>query len=98
MRSVSAAASSPGRFARAAAIVALAMVGGCTLGPDFLRPDLPTAKRYAGEERTLADASPAGEAEKLQHVVTGGKLPAEWWDLFRSAQLKDLLALAVDGN
>jgi NodT family efflux transporter outer membrane factor (OMF) lipoprotein len=88
------------RLARGASLAVLALLAGCTLGPDFLRPEGPLFKDYfAGEgTRDRAEAALAADAEKPQRVVVGAKLPAEWWDLFRSPQLKSVVAQAIDGN
>jgi len=78
-----------------AVVVALAL-SGCTQGPDFKAP--PVAE---GEGNPLAPARTAetgvagGEA---QTFLLGGDLPGEWWQLFASSDLNDLIRKALASN
>ncbi len=73
-----------------APVLALACAG-CTLGPDFAPPAAPAQSVY----------TPGGSAEKGagdQHFALGQKIAGDWWTLYRSDPLNDVLKQAVAGN
>src|SRR5579872_1145409 len=71
------------------------LLAGCTVGPDFKTPDAPAQTGYAS--RPLADP-PAGGGLPAQHFAPGADIPAQWWTLFHSAALDDLIAGALKAN
>ncbi len=84
-----------GRRIAVATILSIAL-SGCTVGPDFVRPSPPQAHQYTEAplpEATVATPGVAGGAE--QRFVQGKDLPAEWWTLFRSPPLDDLIRQAL---
>lgn len=66
--------------------IALAVTG-CTAGPDFVRPDAPTAKAYTpGTEVThLAGMDAAGQ------TIVSEAAPSKWWTAFGSTALNALV-------
>ncbi|HEY6640610.1 efflux transporter outer membrane subunit, partial [Povalibacter sp.] len=71
-------------------VLTLAMLlSACTVGPDFRRPEPPAAERYV-------DPTPAGEG--MQTLSLGEAPPTEWWKLFRSEALDQIVARALQGN
>ncbi len=85
------------RFASAmSAGISLAMLGGCALGPDFKRPDPPYADRYTAQQLQLeSKEAPSGSA---QRVIPGEELRRDWWSLFQSAAIDDVVARALARN
>jgi NodT family efflux transporter outer membrane factor (OMF) lipoprotein len=83
------------KFATTLAI-AVATLAGCALGPDFRRPDPPHADRYTGEQLKLE--ATGGGNDTAQHVVLGEELSRDWWQLFRSDALDDVVKRALAGN
>ncbi|MBS0461126.1 MAG: efflux transporter outer membrane subunit [Proteobacteria bacterium] len=80
-------------------LLALAfMLGGCTVGPDFQRPAPPPVERYDREQITATQATPGLADGQAQHFDVGRDIPADWWRLFRSPQLNDLVAQALRNN
>lgn len=82
--------------ARRAAVAFLAGVwafalAGCTVGPDFRRPEPPVADHY------LPIGAPARPAS-AQRLVAGGTVEGRWWTLFGSAKLEALEAEALAHN
>ena len=73
-----------------AGVIVLACAG-CTVGPDFRTPDVPTAKRYTTSLDPPAIALPGAT---LPTLVPGGDIPAEWWTMFGSSALDTLVARA----
>jgi len=88
--------SRPMKRARWVPAALVLLVGGCAVGPDFVRPGAPEVAAYspaAGVPRTLAPGT--GEAE--QHLVEGD-VAAAWWELFQSPELSDAVGHAIAGN
>ncbi|WP_432378820.1 efflux transporter outer membrane subunit [Duganella sp. P38] len=83
-----------------AAVLLAAGLGGCALGPDFKTPEPPAA---AGDSytptplpRQTASAPVAGGA--AQQFAFGQEIPAQWWTLFRSPALDQLIRNALAQN
>src|SRR5438477_7483055 len=70
-------------------------VSGCTVGPDFVRPQDPAVKAYANEEvgPTAADSSAA-----KQGFALGERIRGDWWELFRAPKLSEVLQQAIADN
>jgi len=68
--------------------VAAALTAGCTVGPDFVRPEPPPAA-YA---RSLP---PAGGPQTFAY---GQEVAGDWYQLFRSDALDHLVRQALSGN
>jgi NodT family efflux transporter outer membrane factor (OMF) lipoprotein len=98
-RARSAGAADPSRSAPfAAAILAVAMAGCTTVGPNFKPPAAPSTTGYtAPGERTVADAN-AGVPAPRQTVALGEKVTADWWRLFQSPDLDGLVKQAIAGS
>ena len=80
------------------AMVMLAMLAGCAVGPDFHPPDAPKdAGYFSGKspERTASSPVLAGHA---QFFRPGGDLTGEWWTLFHSEPLDRLIDDALRAN
>src|ERR1700730_14992594 len=67
-----------------------AALGGCTVGPEFVRPEPPAAPTYIpkGDEPAPPD----------QHVAMDGKIAGDWWTQFRSPALDNVIRQAIAGN
>lgn len=79
----------------AATTLALALLAGCTVGPNFAPPDPPAVDRYTPEPQpamTVAAAGPAGAAQRLNPATD---IPAQWWTLFQSPELDRLVRQAL---
>ena len=74
------------------------MLAGCAVGPDFVSPSAPPfadftpgARLPATESSDVAD----GEAQKF---LKGRDIPGEWWKVFHSRQLDELVSAAIAAN
>ena len=67
----------------------------CTVGPDFHRPDAPSAPRYTETPLPQETAAAPGTGGAAQRFVAGGDLPAQWWGLFKSEPLDRLIRDAL---
>ena len=75
--------------------VILAMLGGCAVGPDFVRPNTPAADRYTVE--SPPEATVVAD-QQVQRFVAGTAVPADWWQLFKSAPLDAVVREAIASN
>src|SRR5579864_1939878 len=77
------------------------LVGGCAVGPDFKKPTPPAVSAYTPTPvpATLPGVNgtpvPGGGSQQL---LQGGQLVADWWTLFHSAPLDELVQQALDKN
>lgn len=73
-------------------------LAGCTVGPDFVRPELAAHADYAKQAFTTtaqADIAAGGAAQRL---IAGMDIPGQWWTLFRSPELNALVEEALRAN
>lgn len=84
------------RAAAQAAAFALgaAMLAGCAAGPDFQKPAAPRSARYTLQ--ALPDEAAASVSD--QRIVMGQSLGHDWWQLFGSDTLDQVVKRALDGN
>ncbi len=85
------------RITVAATVGAVTLVG-CAVGPDFHRPDSPNTTSYTSmplPEKTAAAPGTGGEA---QSFVSGQDIPAQWWTLFHSESLDQLIRRALENS
>ncbi len=75
--------------------LSLVLLTGCAVGPDFVRPEPPPVKRYTHGSAPTATVEADGLAQRFN---LGGKIAAEWWQLFKSAKLNAVVREAVSGN
>jgi NodT family efflux transporter outer membrane factor (OMF) lipoprotein len=81
------------------ALPALALLlTGCAVGPDFVRPAAPEATDYT--QNPLAPTASAAHVVggESQHFVDGQDIPGEWWELFESSALNDMVERALSAN
>lgn len=72
--------------------MALAMLGGCALGPEFHRPAAPDAERYTAQPLSAATVAADDHTQKWAADTV---LAADWWRLFQSAQLDAVVGQAM---
>ena len=70
-------------------------MGGCAVGPNFVRPAAPDTDRYTHEAQPEATVKADGQA---QHFTPGTDIPADWWRLFKSPQLDAVVRQAISNN
>ena len=79
-------------------VTAIALASGCAVGPDFERPKPPAVERFTPRElpeQTASIANPGGEAQRF---LVGQEVPSQWWTLFRSEPLNQLVDAALKAN
>jgi NodT family efflux transporter outer membrane factor (OMF) lipoprotein len=73
----------------------MAILGGCAVGPNFVRPAPPDTDRYTREPQPKATVAADGRA---QHFTPGASITADWWRLFKSTQLDAIVQKAIANN
>lgn len=81
-----------------ACAVAVALLAGCAVGPDFREPAAPDAKRYTATPLPGQTASASVAGGKAQRFESGADIPGDWWALFHSAPLNALIELSLKRN
>src|SRR5579871_3391077 len=76
---------------RALSLFAAATLTACAVGPNFKRPAAPADTDYGTAATQTATDAP-------QHLMAGQDIPAEWWSVFQSSQLNELIAAALKNN
>src|SRR5208337_642405 len=71
------------------------LVPGCAVGPDFVRPQPPAATQYTQGEEPAETVTAAGRA---QHFEYGAQIAADWWQLFKSPKIDQVIKEAVAQN
>ncbi len=73
-------------------------VAGCTLGPNFLRPKAPAVTAYTAEPLPEETASAEIAGGDAQRFLQDADIPAQWWTLFGSSALDDLVDQSLKNN
>jgi NodT family efflux transporter outer membrane factor (OMF) lipoprotein len=80
---------------QAAALLAAALLAGCSVGPDFTPPPAPAQTGYDSNGAPALNP-PAGESD--QRLALGQKISGDWWTLYHAPALDQLLKDAISGN
>ena len=72
--------------------VAVAALCSCAVGPNFKKPDAPPVKEY------LAQPLPEQIGADAQTYVAGQDIPGQWWTLFHSPALDELVQQSLKSN
>jgi len=83
---------------RLAACLMGASLTACAVGPNFKRPTPPAATGYGSATMQGDIAAGATTGQDTQHFVAGMDIPSQWWILFKSPQLNQLVEQALKGN
>ena len=79
-------------------LVVAVLLTGCAVGPDFATPAAPSVDGYTPEPLTTATVSAATAGGAPQHFVHDLDLPGQWWTLFHSTGLNNLVEKALAAN
>jgi NodT family efflux transporter outer membrane factor (OMF) lipoprotein len=81
-----------------AALALSVALSDCAVGPNFKRPTPPTTPDYGSASKETETVSAAGTGGKAQRLVSGMDIPAQWWTLFQSPKLNDLVEQSLQAN
>jgi NodT family efflux transporter outer membrane factor (OMF) lipoprotein len=85
-------------LARFIATSALLLTAGCVVGPNFKKPAPPDVAGYTPTPIATTSSTANVAGGEAQHLVEGRDIPGEWWALFRSKPLNDLIERALKAN
>ena len=89
----------PFRPLPAVALVVPLLTSACVVGPNFKPPAPPPVSRYTeGQQPQTTAATPGVPGGNAQRLVAGADIPADWWTLFHSRALNDLIEQALAHN
>jgi NodT family efflux transporter outer membrane factor (OMF) lipoprotein len=77
---------------------ALLLVAGCAVGPDFKRPAAPDVGNYTASPLSTTGTVTNVAGGEAQHFAEGGDIAGDWWTLFRSKPLNELIELSLTNN
>ena len=80
------------------AFLALLMSLGCVVGPNYKRPAAPNVPGYTPSLPATTSSSPNVPAGEAQSFVPGRDIPGDWWTLFHSKVLNDLIERSLKNN
>lgn len=80
------------------AIILCIVLAGCAVGPDFQRPAAPEVARYTPQPMPSQTASVDVKGGETQRFVQAMDIPGQWWTLFHSRPLNDLIEQALKAN
>ena len=86
------------RTAPLGATLACLLMTGCAAGPDFKKPAAPGVSDYTAHPLTTTASSPGVGGGEAQRFVSGSELPGDWWTLFHSKPLNDLIEQSLANN
>jgi len=78
--------------------VALAMaclLAGCAVGPDYKTPPTPLGAGYAPDAQVAQTSAAPVAGGNAQSFVNGLDIPGQWWTLYHSPQLNQLIQEAI---
>ncbi|MGO8929949.1 MAG: efflux transporter outer membrane subunit [Limisphaerales bacterium] len=74
------------------------LLAGCAVGPDFKKPAAPEVSGYTPAPLSTTTGTTNVTGGEPQHFVSGSDIPGEWWTLFHSKPLNDLIELSLSNN
>jgi NodT family efflux transporter outer membrane factor (OMF) lipoprotein len=88
----------PSSLPRLIAALALVLVAGCKVGPNFKRPAAPEVSDYTATPLSSTAATPEVAAGQAQRFASGSDIVADWWTLFHSVPLNELITHSLANN
>jgi NodT family efflux transporter outer membrane factor (OMF) lipoprotein len=88
----------PMRVVHSIAILGSLLIAGCAVGPNFSKPAAPQVSDYTASpaSTTVASANVPGGA--AQSFAKDSDIPGDWWTLFHSRPINDLIELSLKNN
>jgi NodT family efflux transporter outer membrane factor (OMF) lipoprotein len=87
-----------GRSKAMSFVLTFALLGGCAVGPDFETPAAPKEAGYTSEPLSTETNAANVQGGDTQRFVLDRDIPAEWWALYHSDALNDLIVRALKAN
>jgi NodT family efflux transporter outer membrane factor (OMF) lipoprotein len=77
---------------------ALLLLSACAVGPDFQKPASPPVNSYTASPVETTQAAPGVVGGDAQRFLAGSDVPGDWWTLYHSKPLNDLIEQGVKNN
>ena len=87
-----------GTYTLAVSLLAVSLVAGCAVGPDFRRPAAPADGDYTARPLASTAATPNVAGGEAQRFAAGRDIAGDWWTLFHSKPLDELIELSLKNN
>jgi NodT family efflux transporter outer membrane factor (OMF) lipoprotein len=79
-------------------LLAAVTVSACTVGPDFRRPSAPPVSSYTAGPLSSTVGTPNVVGGEAQRFIPAERIPGDWWTLFHSRPLNELIDQALANN
>jgi NodT family efflux transporter outer membrane factor (OMF) lipoprotein len=89
--------SKPSALALLATLASL-LGAGCAVGPNFKKPAAPEVRDYTVSPLQTTAATPTVAGGEAQRFTPGNDIAADWWALFHSQVLNDLIDRSLANN
>jgi NodT family efflux transporter outer membrane factor (OMF) lipoprotein len=86
------------RLAHLIAVSGLVFIAGCAVGPEFKRPAAPANGGYTPAPLSTTSSTSDVAGGEAQQFVEGRDIRGEWWTLFHSKPLEDLIERSLKAN
>jgi NodT family efflux transporter outer membrane factor (OMF) lipoprotein len=80
------------------AALALLLIAACAVGPNFKRPAAPDVSDYTASPLSTTVTTANVSGGEAQHFAKGSDISADWWALFHSAPLNELIEQSLANN
>jgi NodT family efflux transporter outer membrane factor (OMF) lipoprotein len=80
------------------AALACLLAAGCAVGPNFKRPEVPAGSGYTAAPLTNTVATTNSPGGAAQSFGSGSDIAADWWTLFHSKPLNELIEESLTNN
>ena len=81
-----------------ASLIACLSIAACTMGPDFQKPAAPKVQSYTAAPLTTTSSAGDSNENAAQRFVDGRDIPGNWWTLFHSKPLQELIERSLKNN
>ena len=78
--------------------IVLMIMTGCAVGPNFQRPTTPNVECYTTQPLPAQTTSIDIKGGEMQRFLQDMDIPGQWWTLFHSKPLNDLIEQALKAN
>ena len=86
------------RFTSFVALSSSLLFAGCTVGPNFKAPAPPNVPGYTPAPLSSTSSTPDLSGGEAQRFVPGRDIPGDWWTLFHSTPLNNLIERSLAGQ
>jgi NodT family efflux transporter outer membrane factor (OMF) lipoprotein len=90
--------SSPSRVLPFIGATACLLMAGCAVGPNFKRPVVPAVADYTAHPLSNTITTTNVTGGEAQYFTNGGDIAGDWWTLFHSQPLNELIELSLTNN